>query len=263
MNPWLLAAAAAAVWAALRMGSTAGGVPRGKGVFIRSLAHGGEPAELAAFVRSLGMRWVAVEILWSNPGGDHRLHGERLAEYTQALNAAGVAVWVWLFPSPDGVDQAVARTRNAYAVAPSVQGVIIDPEKPFYAKAHARAGAELMRQLAQLGRPIGVTSYGMPSWHSQFPWEAFVKHASFGTPQVYSNRGPEYATNAISQWRALGFPAVVPALGASSAHSGAEMAQLAAWVPDVPGVIWWDLHHLTRAGPKADARRAAVRSARA
>jgi hypothetical protein len=263
VNPLWILAAAAAVFALRPSALGSRSTPRGKGVFIRSLRHW-TPDELAAFVRSLDLSWVAIQILWSEPGGDHRLHNDRIGEYTAALNAAGVDVWVWLYPSPDGVDQAVERTRFAYAAAPSVRGVIIDPEKPFYSHAHAPAGAALMAHLAQLGRPVGVTSYGMPRFHPGFPWEAFVKHAAFGVPQVYSDRGPSYAPEAVAEWSSLGFPAIVPALGASAKHSGAEMVRLASWVPrGMPAVVWWDLYHLARPGLTADARRAAVRSAAA
>jgi hypothetical protein len=257
-----IAAALAAVVFLTRRTASSSTTPRGKGLFIRKLEHGGEPDQLAAFVRDLGVSWVAVEVLWQEPGESDNLHGSRLAEYTAALNAAGVQVWVWLFPSPDGVSRAVDRVRYAYQVAPSVRGVIVDPEKPFYAKRHAEAAARLMAGLAELGRPIGVTSYGMPSWHPAFPWKSWVRHAAFGTPQLYSDRGSTYAPTAIAEWTALGFPAIVPALGASATHDGAEMTRLASYLPTVPAVVWWDLYHLVGKGPAHEARRAAVRGAR-
>ena len=239
--------------------ATTSDTPRGKGVFVRNLASSGDPERFAALVQSMGLSWVAVEILWQETGEPDRLHGSRLAEYAPALLAAGVDIWVWLYPAPDGVTRAIERVRAAYERVPEVRGVIIDPEKPFYSLHYAEPAARLMAGLAALGRPIGVTTYPVPAWHPVFPWAAFVKYASFGVPQVYTDRGGAYAARAISEYKALGFPVVIVALGASSTHSGAEMTRLASYVPRPRrALVWWALDHLDGSGANADKRREAV-----
>jgi len=236
-----------------------GGLPRGKGVFITTLSKTGSPSELVKWCRDHDVSWCAIEIYWKDYGKPRRHHnGSTLEIYVAALTAANVRCWVWGFPSPDDVAGFVDRVRWAYATAPDVVGVIADPEKPYYGKRFAPQAAETMAGLVALGKPVGVTSYGEPRFHPTFPWQAWAAGASFGVPQIYSDRGKDYPAEATQHWKDVGFSRIIPALGGSSAHPPEEMARLFSWTPIEEGAaIWWSHRHLQL----NDARARAVRDA--
>ena len=240
-------------------------LPKGKGLFIDDLVREGVGVKhLVAKLKWLGIKWLAVEIYWADESQDntHNLEDGSLALFVPELRAAGIDVWVWGFPSPDRVPRFVELTKHAYDVAPGVAGVIIDPEKPFYGREYGPALEDLMSRLADLGKPVGVTSYGYPKFHPSFPWEA-ISGAAFGMPQVYSERGPDYPDLADDAWRDLGIDYIVPLNGASSAHraddpDGFGLEEQAAASDTSDGAIgWWNYRHVIKAkdsGQKARAQ---------
>jgi hypothetical protein len=194
----------------------------------------------------MGIAWVAIEVAWhdNTKTSSHNLIDGALAVFAPELEAAGIEVWVWGFPSPDRISEFVETIADAYKAAPQVRGVIADPEAPFYGSAHSAALEDLISQLQDLGRPVGVTSYGAPYFHPGFPWEA-IAGADFGQPQIYSELGADYPAKADQAWRDLGFDIVIPLNGASSAHTGEAMTLQANQSETKDGGIgWWNYRHL-------------------
>lgn len=254
--PWIVG-----IWAAAKLRPS---YPRGKGVFLDDLVREGKnPAHLIERLKYLGCKWVAIEIYWVDEGQEntHNLEDGALAAFVPELERAGIACWIWGFPAPWRIDRFVELTKYAYKVAPGVRGVIIDPEGPFYQKSLAPELEDLVSRLKGLGRPVGATSYGAPSYHPGFPWEGLTG-VDFGMPQIYSNLGPKYPPRADRDWRALGIPKIVPLNGGSAKHSGANIVQQATWSNTGDGGLgWWSYRHLVRAGDSKQPERAnAVRS---
>lgn len=233
-------------------------LPKGKGIFIQGLvAKGQDPAHLLERLKYLGMQWVAIEIAWFGPPGpswthgpdgvSHNLEDGALAAFVPELVAAGIQVWVWGFPSPDRQAAFVQYTKDAYAAAPQVAGVIIDPEKPYYGTTaspnqYAAELEDLVAKLQGLGRPVGATSYGFTNFHPQFPWQSLSK-VEFGMPQLYSDDiGADYPAKGDDSWRALGIDYIVPLNGAyGKEHTPAEMATQAQLSDTSNGAIgWWN-----------------------
>jgi len=228
------------------------GLPQGKGLFIEGLVSQGQnPQHLIERLTWLGIKWVAIEIAWFGPPGPswthdadgttHNLEDNALAAFVPELVAAGIDVWVWGFPSPDRQPKFVQYVKDAYEAAPDVTGVIIDPEKPYYASQHGPALEDLISQLQDLGRPVGVTSYGRTGYHPNFPWEA-ISGADFGMPQIYSDDiGDDYPAKADESWRQY-VDVIIPLNGAyGKEHTPAEM-QKQAELTNVSdgGIGWWN-----------------------
>ena len=249
--PWIVG-----LWAASTLRRA---YPRGKGVFIDDLVREGKnPGYLIERLKWLGVKWIAIEIYWvdANQENTHNLEDGVLAHFVPALKRAGIQCWAWGFPAPWRVERFVELTAHAYKVAPGLSGVIIDPEKPFYENQYAPQLEDLVSRLKDLGKPVGATSYGAPSYHPGFPWEG-LSQVDFGMPQVYSNLGPKYPERADRDWRELGISKIVPLNGASSKHTAGEMLQQATWSKTGDGGIgWWSYRHLVRSKDNARASRA-------
>jgi len=230
------------------------GLPRGKGLFIEGLIkQANDPQHLITRLKWLGIKWVAIEIAWFGPPGPswthdadgttHNLEDGALAAFVPELEAAGIECWVWGFPSPDRQGRFVDYVKAAYQAAPQVRGVIIDPEKPYYGT-DGTALEALIATLQDLGRPVGVTSYGRTGYHPAFPWQA-IGGADFGIPQIYSDDiGDDYPQKAVDSWKATGITVVIPANGAyGKEHTPAEMtkqAELSDAAARSGAVIWWN-----------------------
>ena len=239
-------------------------LPKGKGVFIIDLPSQG-PEYLIERLRYLGIQWVAIEIAWYGPPGPpssydalgrtHNMENGRLAAFVPELTAAGIQCWVWGYPAPDRIPAFVDNVKDAYQAAPALSGVIIDPEEPWYGAQHGPALEDIISRLKGLGRPVGLSSYGRPSYHPTFPWRA-IGGVDFGMPQIYSELGAGYPPKADQEWRSFGVPYIVPLNGASSAHEPAAITQQAAWSVTQDGAIgWWTYHHAVGNSGRADAIR--------
>jgi len=233
-----------------------GGAPQGKGIYIEGLiSQGKNPQHLIDRLKWLGIKWVAIEIAWFGSESDkfspqsswgpdgnvHNLEDGALAAFVPQLVAAGIECWVWGFPSPDRQDRFVQYVKDAYAAAPQVRGVILDVEKPYYAKSHGPALEDLISRCKDLGKPVGVTSYGRTGYHPKIPWEAMTK-ADFGQPQIYSDDiGDDYPAKADASWRQY-VDVVIPLNGAyGKEHTPAEMRKQAELTNTADGGIgWWN-----------------------
>lgn len=232
--------------------------PQGKGMFIRALSQAGTPAQACSTARWAGIRWVAIQRCWQySTKSTQTINGRSLEHYAEALRKAGLEVWLWGFGAPgkheEFVDLLVTSARQCEA-----RGVILDAEKPFYARRHADAARAFMDALLATahghGLAVGFTSYGSPAAHPKFPWKSFVG-ADFGVPQIYEGKGKQradYPKRAVEQWRRLGFPAILPA-SAAYRHGAAAMRDLLARTP-VPdgGIVWWDWHNCSQSTERWD-----------
>lgn len=229
--------------------------PRGKGMFIRALAHTGTPQRAVAQAKKVGLRWVAIQRCWQyTDRPTQRLNGASLARYASAFQAAGIDVWLWGFPVPGKHEEFNGLLLDS-AREVRARGVIVDAEKPFRAARTRSAATKLMSILLDAAHAdnlaVGFTSYGAPDHHPKFPWKSFAG-ADFGIPQIYEATGqapfsPDYPRRAVERWRALGFRAIVPA-SAAYHHSLDGMRDLLRRTP-VPdeALVWWDWYNCSRA----------------
>lgn len=253
--------AAGVTYAALRTTT-----PRGKGVYVRSVAHADSPQHMVDLCRAMGLKWAALLYAWQKPDRKTIFYYlDRLPSYADALKSAGIDVWLWAWPEP-GQGLELARVYYSLARRCHSQGLILNPEKPFYGKSNALA-RQVMRDCRLTGAKIGVTTYGGgPVNHPGFPWQGFSS-ADFGAPQFYDTSHKYDETHVarwIRSWIDGGFRTLAPIWGASSAHTPEQMrieaAQTlaAARTVGIPirAASWWDFYHLE----KSEKRRRAVTS---
>lgn len=225
-------------------------LPCGKGVFVRSVRHGGDPDLFVKRMRWYGMQWVMLQAIWQDDqGGVVRNNPNTLAEYAAKLEAAGIEVWLfgWPRPEPEKRRDFVETCRRA-ASATNAVGIVINPEKPWY-RNKRQAAASFVSELrgAFPHLTLGMTSYGGgPPSHPPFPWEEFAE-LDFGIPQIYDTKhrlGEDYPKRSVERWTKAGY-ICVPAWGASSAHTADQMADIARRTPlPAAAACWWDLYWL-------------------
>ncbi len=220
-------------------------MPKGKGMFLRTLKLAGTRQEVLDGMKTRGLSWVAITRIWqySEPDRPSSLFNtSQLPDYAAALHDAGHEVWVWGYPAPGKHDEFVENLVSM-AVSVKARGIILDPEEPFLDKADAAAAlmAATLAAAAQHGLGVGVTSYGAPWNFPNFPWSTFCG-ADFGMPQIYdaSNSMPAtYPVKSVNAWKELGFKRIAP-ISAAFNKTREQMTALLKATPIEGTVSWWD-----------------------
>ena len=220
------------------------GMPEGKGMFVRSFKHTGEPAEMVQKMKDNGLQWVCVQRIWQYEDKESSItNGTRLAEYAEAVHTAGFGFWLWGYPVPGKQDEFATVILEAADTA-KAEGIVIDPEAPY--KNTTGEATKLMQALMPgcVERKIllGFTSYGAPWFHKSFPWREFST-AHFAIPQNYdkdNNLGADYPTKSAVAYAEHGFKVIVPGSGAWNKTEAQMTAPLANTPTPQGAIIWWD-----------------------
>lgn len=230
-----------------------GRAPRGKGLFLRSTGHAGSPDALIARCREMGVTWVMLPVIWQKTTAADIRYDGKIDQYAAALKAAGITVWIWGWPEPSkhaAFSSLMLATRARIGAA----GICINAEKPWFG--HNAEAAELAA--AMRGQNWALSSYGGAYNFPSFPWAEFSS-APIGMPQIYDtkhNLGDGYPAKSVKKWRELGFKTIAPTLGASSAHSPAQIVDIAERTIAVGGIgalSWWDFYHLNQSSGRRGA----------
>lgn len=235
------------------------GLPEGKGMFVRELAQTGEPSDMIQTMEDNGIQWVCVQRIWQYKDKDSSLRNgaavwagpSRMVEYAEAVHAAGFGFWLWGYPVPGKHDE-FAQVILSAARECLAQGVMIDPEAPY--KNTTGEGTKLMLALMpgciEQQILLGVTSYGAPWYHADFPWREFST-AHFAVPQNYdaeNNLGTDYPVKSHEAYRDYGYSVIVPASGAWG-KTEEQMTELLENTPTPQGsIIWWDWYNANSSG---------------
>jgi hypothetical protein len=227
-------------------------VPKGKGMFIRSLTGTGSVDNMKQYIIDNGIDWVCVQRLWQyeDPDDDKLLNGSTWSDYKRAWDDTGCDLWIWGWPVPSRIDDYVAQMSETATTWGAI-GIIMDCESPWYD--HAAEATVLIDKMMALGVPIGVTSYGAPWFHNRFPFEEFNK-ADFGVPQIYDSENSmpdDYPERSVTTWIELGYTHVVPASAAYK--TPAQMVSLLERTPTPDdSIMWWDWYNANLANGRWD-----------
>ena len=228
------------------------GLPEGKGMFVRDPGHTGEPSDMIQTMQDNGIQWVCVQRIWQYEDKEANIsNGARMVEYAEAVHAAGFGFWLWGYPVPGKHDE-FAQVILGAARECLAQGVMIDPEAPY--KNTTGEGTKLMLALMpgciEQQILLGVTSYGAPWYHADFPWREFST-AHFAVPQTYdaeNNLGTDYPARSHEAYRDYGYSVIVPASGAWG-KTEEQMTELLENTPTPQGsIIWWDWYNANNSG---------------
>jgi hypothetical protein len=163
---------------------------QGKGFMIWKIpsCEGGSPSQIASESKAAGLTHVLIKIADGisayNVNKDTKV--DLVPPLVQALKAHGITVWGWHYvygANPTGEAQiAVQRVTEL-----GLQGYIVDAEHEFKQPSGANAARTFMTELRKglPNKPVALCSYRFPSYHPQFPWNAFLEKCDYNMPQVY------------------------------------------------------------------------------
>ena len=106
-------------------------------------------------------------------------------ELVLSLKARGISAWGWQYVYGRYPNlEAKAAINRIHELG--LDGFVVDAEVEYKA-----AGASAARRYMSLLRnafpnlPIGLSSFRFPSFHREFPFDAFLEYCDFNAPQVY------------------------------------------------------------------------------
>jgi len=238
--------------------------PRGKGVFVRSLGHGGKTDdEVLATLRRMGLRWVML-MGESFSGQAVSVPRQRYSELVPRLRAAGIEPWLWGWIEPGTVDRFTLEV-GGLARDLGIHGICIDVEGPWVTHRAKLPLPELENRaedcVAALRRhvaAVGFTSFpGGPQFFGSknFPWRGFARACDWGMPQLYG-QDPQDVIPQSEQiptarqmvdwqrsWLELLDGRMIPVLGGLPNSAHLKITFDRAELP-LSACAWWDLAHL-------------------
>jgi hypothetical protein len=163
---------------------------RGKGFMIWKVpsCEGGNAAQIATAAQAAGLTHVLIKIA-DGPypyNVDKTTKVDLVPPVVAALHAKGIQAWGWHYvygynPAAEA-QMAVQRVKEL-----GLRGYVIDAEaefeKPGMSEVAKAFMTELRKDLPQ--KPVALCAYRWPSYHPQFPWDAFLEKCDYNMPQVY------------------------------------------------------------------------------
>ncbi len=160
----------------------------GKGFMIWKVrdCEGGSPSLIKNVALSAKFTNVLIKIA-DGTNAYNIVNGvDQAAPVVSTLKAAGIKVWGWhyIYGSDPAGEAAIAisRVKNL-----GLNGYIIDAECEFEASGMSTRASTFMTKL-RAGLPstqVALSSFRFPSYHSTFPWSAFLSKCNYNMPQVY------------------------------------------------------------------------------
>lgn len=196
-------------------------IPSGKGMFIQSLNVIDSPGEAVDIVSEVSLDFVIVQAHWQYADKPSQTYNcpeylglkqsygctEKGAEIIDALKDTGVHVIPFSFPVP-GKESEVIDVLTIYADLWDSPSVVIDPERPWKeTESKYECADKLSHLMSSRFDSWGMTSYGAPWYHRDFPFLAF-SGATYGMPQTYGIKS--FGTEASykrshDEWTQAGF----------------------------------------------------------
>ncbi len=185
--------------------------PTGKGFYIWQIrrCEGGNVTAIANAAKQAGLRHILVKIAdGTSPYNlDPNTGADLVPPLVQALRAQNIEVWGWHYIygyDPDGEAAiAIQRVRQL-----GLDGYVIDAEEQFKLPGRDEVARRFMRLLRQAlpTFPMALSSYRFPTYHPQFPWQAFLEKVDINMPQVYwvqAHNPGEQLTRCLREFQAI------------------------------------------------------------
>jgi len=222
----------------------------GKGFWIWKLdkCEGGDVKAIVEKAKSAALAHVLVKIA----DGSRPYNGD-LAPLVDALHTAGIGVWGWQYtygtdPGPkEEAEAAVSRVRQF-----GLDGFAIDAEVEY--KGHPERAREYVNAL-RAGLPdvpIALSSFYLPDYHPDFPWQEFLVKCDLNMPQIYwFSRDPvEALKKSLAQHGKFGKPIFPTGAAYRMTDTSATPSQIQSFLEAVEsegliGVNFWSWQHAT------------------
>lgn len=163
---------------------------QGKGFYIWKIpsCENGSAASIATQAAAAKFSHVIIKIAdGSNYSNYDSTRGvDYVPAVVSALKAKGIQAWGWQYVyGMDAVKE--ARIGAGRAAALKLDGFVVDAETQFeYAGKDITARAymsELRRIIPSM--PVALSTFRYPSYHTKFPFTAFLEKCNYSMPQVY------------------------------------------------------------------------------
>ena len=171
---------------------------KGKGMFTWVIpdCEGGDIDAIIARAKEAQLAFLMPKI--TNGTSPYKLNIPYLKEFVEKCHAAGIKVIAWSYVygySPVLEAQAVITEYKKYPY----DGYLINAEheyknRPVQAEMFCK---ELRKHLPDTF--IGLSSYRYPKYHSEFPWNEFLKYCDVNMPQVYWERSDGTAASQLDR----------------------------------------------------------------
>ncbi|HEY3344630.1 MAG TPA: nuclear transport factor 2 family protein [Anaerolineaceae bacterium] len=184
---------------------------QGKGFFIWKIpsCEGGNAQAIATQAQVAGLNFVVIKIAdGTRPMNyDTARSVDLIPPVALALKAAGIQVWGWHYVyGYDPLGEARKAIQRMQAL--NLDGYVIDAEAEYKQAGKDKAARQYLAELrsAYPSLPIGLSSYRFPSYHKDFPWQAFLDGIDYHMPQVYweqaHNAGTQL-TRTVQEFQAM------------------------------------------------------------
>ncbi|MFC1879260.1 nuclear transport factor 2 family protein [Chloroflexota bacterium] len=157
---------------------------QGKGFYIWQVprCEGGDPAAIAAAAEQAGLSHVLIKIA----DGTSAYNDGLVAPVVQALRDRGISPLGWHYIyGYDPIGEAEIALQRLGELDLDVY--VIDAEAQFKEPGKDEAARQFMAYLREYLPvfPMALSSYRYPSYHPQFPFQAFLEKVDLNMPQVY------------------------------------------------------------------------------
>lgn len=234
----------------------------GNGWYIWKIkdCEGGNVNAIAAKAKACNITHIEIKVC--NGTGIYNINpltrADLVPALVTALRAHGISVWGWGYVygnDPNG--EAAIATRRVNELG--LDGFIVDAESEYKQVGKAAAAVTYMTKLrAGVKVPIALSSYRWPSYHPEFPWEAFREKCDLDMPQVYWAGAANSAAQLERCVREFsGFAKKLPLLPTGAAYhengwqpTAAQITAFGAKAKELglPGVNWWEWGNACRYG---------------
>jgi len=208
---------------------------------------GGDVGAIVAAAKSAGLSGLIVKA-WD--GSNYWSQIERIVG---PARKAGLAVGAWGYSYGQNIQGEAGAMQRAVAAGPD--WLVIDAEIE-YESATGRAAATALfdaLEAASLSNCLlAYTTFALPEYHPQFPYDLFSRHCQVALPQVYwgdMGMAPDAALKrCLSAHAGYGLP-VAPVGQSYGAVTQAEILTFGniAESSRVPGISFWSWQHATGA----------------
>ncbi len=163
---------------------------QGKGFMIWKVPNceGGDANKIAQFAAAAGLTHVLIKIA-DGPypyNVDKETKIDLVPPVVAALQAKGIQAWGWHYLyGYNPVSEAQMAVRRVKDLG--LRGYVIDAEEEFKKPGMDAVARTFMTELRKglPQKPVALCSYRWPSYHPQFPWDAFLEKCDYNMPQVY------------------------------------------------------------------------------
>jgi len=154
---------------------------RGKGFYIWKLGDPDVP--LSILLAQTAKEYNFSHLLIKIADGSSSYNAAGDIQVVEACHNQGIEVWGWQYVyGRYPLHEAIMAKKRIEELG--LDGFVIDAESEY--KTSGSMAAEIyMDELNKVKVPLALSSYRWPSYHPEFPWDAFMPRVDVAMPQVY------------------------------------------------------------------------------